>query len=656
MDKKAGILIPVFSVRSKESLGIGEFADLRLLSDFADKSGFRLIQLLPFFDTGTTKTWLDSYCYSVLSMFALHPIYIRIQEISSFIAPEILEELERERFFLNKIDAVDYEKVYALKIDLARRIYEDGKTVFFESPEFKTFFDENRSWLCSYAVFSSLRDFFGNSDFQNWPKYREGTIEIVEELRAPGSPHYQDVCFYYFLQFHLERQFKEAVAYARGKGVLIKGDFPIGVHVNSVDNWSMAHIFNRSRRIGAPPDYFNTNGQNWELVAYNWEQSRKQGYTWFIQRLKHLEKFCDLVRIDHILGYFRFWEIPERHTEGGLGYFCPSLHIRLEDLPKEIAGNLSRYVTPFITDEILQRLFGSGKDEIIKRFFEKSEREIYRFKSRYFREEEIESAIDLSNTERFFLSDLYANVILIQDGENQNFFYPRMGFEKTLSFSALNQIEKESCKQLNRVYFSDEEEALWRETGMERLKIFKDASTMEICAEDLGMIPRCTEKVLEELGFLRLHIQRMPRNPKEEFSLPSEYEYLSVCSPSNHDTSTLRMWWKEDPEKTQKFYEFILKEKGSAPLDLDENLARKIIEMHLNSGSKFAIFLMQDLLAMSDLLKEKDEQKERINNPAVYPFYWKWRLHLNLEDLMKQDAFCRLLRTLVEKSGRVSTT
>ncbi|MBS0628271.1 MAG: 4-alpha-glucanotransferase [Verrucomicrobia bacterium] len=647
MDKRAGILIPLFSLRSKDGFGIGEFLDLILLVDLAEKSGFSLIQLLPVLDTSITKTWKDSYCYSVLSMFALHPIYLRIEKTFSKIPEGIIAEIRAQKEILSPLDEVNYEEVYRTKIDFCKRLYALEEDFFVPTE----FIEANKDWLLAYAAFSALRDFFGTSDFSTWTEYKQGTKEVVKEICDASSKHYKAVCFYCFLQFHLHKQFKESADYAKRKGVFLKGDFPVGVHVHSAETWMAPELFVLQRRVGAPPDYFNLKGQNWELPAYNWKEIKKTSYGWFVRRLQHMQQYYQLARIDHVLGYFRFWEIPDKCSRGALGYFQPSLSHSLADLPLDIQMNISRYCEPFISDEILEKLFGEGRHWIIEHFFDKITNGGYRFKKTYQKQKAIELAENISEKEREFLHDLYENVILIQDLENDDVFYPRIGFMNTSSFEFLDQNKKQDCKDLYKVYFSEAEEELWEKEGMEKLSCFQGCTSMEICAEDLGMIPKCTEKVLQELGFLRLHIQRMPKK-EEEFGVPSEYEYLSVCSPSNHDTSTLRIWWEEDAERTQRFYNTILKEEGAAPIQLTEYLCEKIIRMHLESGSKWAIFLMQDLLAMSPTLKRKEAEKERINNPAIYPFYWRWRMHKTLEELIKGEFFSSFLPKLLSDSGR----
>jgi len=645
----AGVLIPVFSLRSRQGFGVGEFLDLCLLVDWAKKAGIRLIQLLPVYDTTIHKNWLDSYCYSSVSMFALHPLYLRIEKTFSHIPEEIKKEIESKRKILNQADQLDYEEVYREKMTLLKKIFHIKNRGVFDSLEWKEFFDYSCEWLMPYAAFSVLRDRFGTSDTTQWSNWNRGSKDTVNEICNPSSEFYSDVCFYYFLQFELHKQLIEVRNYAIDNKVLLKGDFPVGVHRWSAEVWANPNLFDLEKNIGAPPDYFNLAGQNWQLPAYDWKEMKEQNYKWFIARLQHMQRYYQLVRIDHIFGYFRFWEIPKKSSKGALGHFNPSIAFSLKDLPLEIQNDLSRYTNPFITEEVLEAVFGSRKDFVKNRLFEKGEKDRYNFKKPYTKEEVFETLNEFSFEEKQLLSQLFENVLLV---EEERSFYPRIGLERTLSFSYLPLDKQNIIKGCYALYDSLDEDKLWQETAIERLSLFKESTTMEICAEDLGMAPRCTKKVLEDLGFLCLYIQRLPKKEGEDFSNPAEYEYLSVCSPSNHDTAPLRLWWKQDRVAAEKFYKSILQEEGAAPHELSQDLCARIIQMHLDSPSKWAVFLLQDLLATDSKLSRVELEKERINDPSIYPFYWRWRLHIPLEDLLAEEAFTASIKESIVKSGR----
>jgi 4-alpha-glucanotransferase len=653
-DKKAGIYIPVFSLRSRDSLGVGEFTDLKKLADWGYDCGFALIQILPVQDTSLTGSWLDSYPYSLLSAFALHPIYLRIEQAFSYIPEEVQKEIKIAKEQLNALEELDYEAVYKMKFRFFEKLYPLNAQQTFSSPPFQAFIQQNEAWLPAYAAFCSLRDSFGTCDFSSWTKYSVGDVGSIKEICSPSSDYYLRVQLYYYLQFHLHVQFKEASLYAETKGICLKGDFPVGVHMKSVETWSHPELFITKKTIGAPPDYFNTLGQNWGFPTYNWTEAEKNQYSWFVQRLSHMEQYCKIVRIDHVLGYFRLWEIQTTYLRGNMGYFQPSHSISLDQLPLAVRNHLDRYCMPFITEDLLDRLFKERKGWIASRFFENGPDHSYRFQEKFKNQKNIEETADISDQERRSLHELFENVLLIRDTDKLDTFYPRIGLENTESFRNLKPSEQEYFKSLQQLYFSKEQDLLWEQEALKKLKIFQQATHMEICAEDLGMVPACTERVLKELSFLRLFIQRMPKAAGEEFTDFSEFDFLSVCSPSNHDTSTLRQWWREDFNKSQRYYNTILKESGEAPREANEELCRKIIKMHLESQSKWAIFLIQDLLSVHAELKKKGDGKERINYPSISQFYWKYRLHINLEDLIQRSDFSSSLRSLLLESGRIS--
>lgn len=647
-ERKAGIVIPVFSLRSNEGLGVGEFSDLRLLADFAAKSGFSVIQLLPFWDTTVTGTWVDSYCYAPISLFALHPLYLRIEEAFSDIPSDVAAEIRKVRADLNRLDRLDYERAYTEKIAFCRKLYDREKHQ--NIPD--SFLMERREYLLPYLAFSALRDAWGTADYSLWEGYENGSEEIILSVCSPESKYYPAVRFYLFLQYKLHEQLSKVVTYAESLGVVLKGDFPVGVHAKSVDTWSCPDLFLLSQTLGAPPDVFNVRGQNWHLPAYNWEKMEVSGYRWFVDRLRYMAMYCRLVRIDHVLGYLRFWQIPLQYYRGALGYFSPSKKIKYSDLPPCIVSDLDRYTKPFITDPILEEYFGGRVEYFKNNFFEKIEGGRYRFFSLYEKQIALYSVTGISSEEREILLRFHENVLLLPDPSEADFFYPRLGMESTDSFKTLDPAMQIVCQKWLSLYEGEEEEKLWKQEGLKKLQIFSGATDMEICVEDLGMLPRCTGSVLQTLGFLRLHIQRMPEAPDREFDHPGEYEYASVCSPSNHDTSPLRVWWEENKEVTRRYYRNVLRKEGDPPEQLTEELCEEILRMHLDSPAKWAIFLLQDLLAIDPERKNPNPLQERINDPAISPFYWRWRLHISLEELLKADDFIARLQKAVSASGR----
>ena len=557
--KGAGLAIPVFSLRSNDSFGIGEFHDLIPLADWAAECGMCIIQLLPVNDTTISHTWQDSYPYNAVSSFALHPLYIHLPDAG---APQDAAYLKKKAK-LEALPQLDYEAVERAKMEILHSIFEspDAKKLL-QSKEYKDFVKENGDWLIPYARFCEKRD---GAD-------------------SPGRE------FYCFVQYHLDRQLKEAVAYAHSKGIAIKGDLPIGVSASSVDVQEHPELFHLDSQAGAPPDFFAKDGQNWGFPTYNWEKMVADGYSWWRARLGKMAQYFDAFRIDHILGFFRIWEIPKPHRSGLLGHFNPAL--------------------PYSEEELRKAGFKPGDGE---------------------------------GTDVLFLEDPY----------RKGYWHPRIEGYETESFALLPAPQKERFRALHEDFFWHRHNEFWREGAMEKLPALLGASGMMVCGEDLGMIPSCVAPVMKELGILSLEIQRMPKAPGEEFGRPERYSYNSVCSTGTHDTSTLRAWWEEDRESIQTYYNNVLGCEGEAPWFCDAWIASLIISAHLASPAMLAIFPLQDWLAMDDFARYGGTPAdERINVPASSRHYWRFRMHCTLEKLVENEKMNARIRTMVYSSGR----
>ena len=293
----AGTAVPVFSLRSEKDFGIGEFRDLRPLVDWAASTGQTLIQLLPVNDTTRRGGWEDSYPYSPVSSFALHPLYLHLQDLGI----RETAAFKQKQAELNALPELDYPAVFEAKTALLRKAWGRRGSKDLQSESYRKFAANNAFWLDEYAVFCAERDGF-DADYYRW------------------------------LQYHLDLQFSEEVAYARAKGVFFKGDLPIGVSADSADARFHPQLFNLDSCAGAPPDFFSADGQNWGFPTYNWEAMARDGYAWWKCRLLKMSQYFDAFRIDHILGFFRIWEIPVREKSGKMGHFNPSLPYTKEEI------------------------------------------------------------------------------------------------------------------------------------------------------------------------------------------------------------------------------------------------------------------------------------------------------------------------------------
>lgn len=656
--KGAGIAIPVFSLRSEKSLGIGEFADIKALVDWCRRVGLKLIQILPINDTSATHTWLDSYPYSSISAFALHPIYLNLDQIVSATNKNVLAKMEEKRALLNSLEVLDYETVFKTKLDLLKQIYSSQNSQTFKSKTYQKFFTENKHWLVPYAVFCHLRDQFGTSDFNQWPDHQEYHAANVAVLTREDSPAYDSIALNYFIQFHLHLQLKDAADYAHSHGIILKGDIPIGVARNSADAWQHRELFNLNMQAGAPPDVFTAKGQNWGFPTYNWQRMKADGFNWWKQRFEQMSRYFDAFRIDHILGFFRIWSIPIDAIDGLMGHFVPALAMSADEFSSRgIDFDRERYTRPFINEAVLSDLFGSDATFVQQEFLE-TQSGTWRLKPEFSAQGNVETYFArMKKSERneklkSGLQQLIGNVILFEDRNTPGQFHFRFAMDTTTSFQNLDPHTRGFVQHLYVDYFFRRQDAFWKREAMEKLPSLKRATNMLICGEDLGLVPGCVPDVMRDLGLLSLEIQRMPKGSHHEFGRPAAAPYLSVVTPSTHDMSTIREWWEEDRAVTQKFFHSELNLPGDAPRSCEPWISKAIIEQHLASRAMWSIFQLQDLLGMNEQLRRPNAVDERINVPANPRHYWRYRMHLSLESLLRAAKFNDEVKQLVSQHGR----
>ena len=635
--KGTGVAIPVFSLRSERSFGVGEFEDLKLLADWAQEAGLKLIQILPVNETTATHTWTDSYPYASISVFALHPLYLNLAAVADPKNQTLLTALEPERRRLNALDAVDYEAVMKVKLDFVRQIFPSQKAATFQSRDYRKFFADNRHWLRPYAVFCHLRDKFGTADFHQWPAHQRYQPAEVARLAAENSPAYDDIALQYFIQYHLHRQLKAAADHAHERGVILKGDIAIGVHRHSVDVWCEPGLFHTDTQAGAPPDAFAARGQNWGFPTYNWPRMMEDGFAWWKRRFAQMGRYFDAFRIDHVLGFFRIWTIPADAVEGIMGYFVPAVPLEAGDFAaRGIECERERLTRPFVTDAVLAKIFGADTRIVHQDFLDTHPSGIYALKPEFAAQRQVESHFaGLDQNERnerikMGLFDLISNVILFEVAEQLHF---RFGMEQTTSFKYLPPETQAKLKELYVDYFFRRQDDFWMREAMQKLPALKRVTNMLVCGEDLGLVPDCVPVAMKQLGLLSLEIQRMPKQLGREFSRPADAPYLSVVTPSSHDMSTIRGWWEEDAKVTQKFYNLELGLSGAAPPEATPEIVQAVVQQHLASPAMWSIFQLQDLLGMDESLRRQDVAAERINIPAIPNYYWRYRMHLTLEQV-----------------------
>lgn len=656
--KLAGTQVPVFSLRTRKSAGIGDFGDLKTMIDFVASTGQKVLQLLPINDTTITHTWTDSYPYSCISVFAIHPQYADLHALPELNDAKARAEAEKTRAELNALDKIDYEKVNDFKINYLRQIFNQEGEKMMKTAEYKAFFQASELWLVPYAQYSYLRDKNGTADFNQWPDHQVWDEAERKVLADPKTAAYKNVAFFYFVQFVLDRQMQEAHEHAKAKGVILKGDIPIGVNRNGCDVWTEPKYFNLNGQAGAPPDDFSANGQNWGFPTYNWFEMLKDGCQWWNRRFQNMARYFDAYRIDHVLGFFRIWEIPVHSVHGLLGQFAPALAMSREEIESYgLHFQEDRFTRPFITDWVLDRVFHERAGEVKEKYLDRLDDERYQMKPEVDTQRKVEALFaDVTNEKELWLRDgLYAlisDVLFVRDHTNPGVFHPRISAQLDFIYESLYDNDKAAFNRLYNDYFYRRNNQFWYQEAMKKLPKLVQATRMLVCAEDLGMVPDCVPWVMDELKILSLELQSMPKDPSVKFGHLSRNPYRSVCTISSHDMPTLRMWWDENIQRTQEYYNTMLYRQGPAPHPLPGWLASDIISRHLTSPSMLCILSIQDWLATDEALRLPDADAERINIPANPKHYWRYRMHLNIEDLAADKRFVQSITEMISQSGR----
>lgn len=654
----AGTLVPVFSLRSRQSYGVGDFGDLKKMIAWAAQTRQKILQLLPINDTTLTHSWTDSYPYSCISVFALHPQYADLSALPAIKDETLRKKYEDLRKELNALRQIDYERVNRAKTEYLHILFEQEGKSMMAGEKFKRFFNDNEQWLAPYALYCHLRDTSGTPDFHQWKGHQVWKESDRPALCNPRTRLYKEVAFYYFVQFILFSQMSEAHEYARQQEVILKGDIPIGVHRQSCDVWMEPKYFNLDGQAGAPPDDFSTNGQNWGFPTYNWDEMMKDNCSWWTRRFRSMAKFFDAYRIDHVLGFFRIWEIPSTAVHGLLGQFAPALGLTQEEIEmRGLKFKPELYLNPYIRNWVLERLFGLQAEKVKKEYLNHEHDDVWTLKPQYDTERKIEAAFaGKMGTDDIFLRDgLYAlvsNVLFLRDHRKPDLYHPRISAQQSLIFESLNGCEKLAFNWIYNDYFYQRNNHFWYTEAMKKLPRLVDATRMLVCAEDLGMVPECVPWVMDQLRILTLEMQWMPKESGTRFGHLSHNPYRSVCTISSHDTPTLRQWWDEDWQRTQEYYNTMLYRSGDAPHPLPGWLAKDIVSRHLSSPSMLCIISLQDWLATDERLRLPDANAERINIPANPHHYWRYRMHLNIEDMAADEQFTAEIKSMITDAGR----
>ena len=653
--KTAGVVIPVFSLRSTSSYGVGDFGDLKRMVDWAVETGMKMIQILPVNDTTKSRAWGDSYPYNAVSVDALHPHYVDLEAAGTLSDKARMTAYHRQRQELNALAYSDYEVVDRVKTAYLRDLFSERGQQVAETDGYRAFVEDNADWLMPYAAFCSLRDRYGTASFSEWPEH---SVYNREEVRRYCDDNADEIRYVCFVQYLLHEQLLEAGSYARSKGVVLKGDIPIGVCRDSVEVWVHPRYFNLDSQTGAPPDPFARNGQNWGFPTYNWPEMMADGCKWWRSRFARMNRYFDAFRIDHVLGFFRIWEIPLDAVHGLLGHFSPALPLdpgEIEYFGLQFRKEL--FTRPFINDNALHRIFGVHADYVRETFLFKGAYGLYSMRQEYDTQRKVEKYFEGRHDEnslwiRDGLYRLISDVLFVEDSRRPGMYHPRVGVYDEPIYEALSAEEKEAFMRLYNNYFYSRHNVFWGDEAMRRLPMAIGNTRMMVCAEDLGMLPDCVAPVLDALRINTLEIQTMPKQSALEFAHLVANPYRSVATIATHDMPTLRMWWEENPERTQRYYASMMQKEGRAPEHLPAHLAEEIIARHLYCPSMLCLLSFQDWTAMDAELRSDSLREERINVPSDVYNRWKYRMHITIEELLRAERFNQKVRLMITRSRR----
>jgi len=657
--KGAGVAIPVFALRSEHGYGIGEFADLAPFATWAAGCGMHLVQVLPINDTSADFTWRDSYPYKAISTAALHPIYLNIQSLFEEHGLPLPKGYLAQRDALNRLPRVDYEAVLRDKLTYLRQLYARVRDRTLKRTAFKGFLREQGDWLKPYAAFCRLRDRHVTADFTQWGEHAVYSAKTIRTWFKPTSPEYGEVMFYAFVQFHLKAQLDRTLDAGHALGVAFKGDLPIGIDRCSVEAWTTPALFHMDRQTGAPPDNFSALGQNWGFPTYDWPRLEAEGYTWWRQRLARMSACFDALRIDHILGFFRIWEIPREYAEGILGHFNPALPLSRGEIRElGFVREVTKFTVPAVAEKALPQFFGKAAAKVAKGILFRDDDGFLRLRPEFAtgkaREAWCAAARSRAEAARFAegLKRLSYEVLFVADPDQPDRFHPRIALQDTAVFQSLEPAEQAVLRALHDDFFYQRHTRFWEAEAMKKLPALMEATRMLICGEDLGMIPDSVPVVLKRLGLLSLEVQSMPKRLGQRFGNPPEYPYLSVCTTSTHDTPTVRGWWEEDAATRQAFWREVMHQDGDVPVECTPEICRFVIEQSLAGGSMWCILPLQDWLGIDPRLRHPVAGDERINVPAIPRHYWRYRMHLTVEELLAAAEFTRRVARMIAESGR----
>ena len=671
-----GTAIPLGALRTSKCSLIGEYSALKDMARFCKKTGMQIIQLLPVNDSGS-----ESSPYSALTAFALHPIYISIPELKTYQSDSKIQK-DYESFVKENQDSrrYDYKKILKAKIDFLQRIYKtetDSPKDFLSLKKKAASFIEENPWIKEYAVYKRLKEQFAEKSWTLWPKeYQNPSAKEIESLFADKNFEKQTY-FFIWCQIQAFAQFLSAKEFVKKQGILLKGDIPFLVNMDSDCVWAKREYFNTKLTAGSPPDSDNPYGQKWGFPCYNWTKLKKDSYIWWKQRLQVQERFFDACRLDHLLGFFRVWAIPPEELRGTMGYCFSAAQ---KDITKDAllkAGfsesRIKWLSKPHISTQKVCELSGldwNCVSQILPAFMNRiGSEDLWLFKEEIKGSSDLLSMADEQNRHLAqILAELWEDRCLIEISPGH--FCQKWNYFNSTSWNSLDQAEKDTLSEIINETLANAEK-LWKKNATEILSQCKNASSMQLCAEDLGAPLSCIPSVLHKLKILALKVIRWERRWESEnqpFIDFSSYEKLAVSCTSVHDSTTLRQWWNKEKSSVKEFI------KACIPFETTQTDSKKIQDELESYNKKIEILSKKDFspdmayFVLADSAQNKslwfinplqdylyldskyysDEESERINIPGtVSPNNWTYRMPCTIEELCTNNSLIKKIKEIV---------
>ena len=642
---QSGVAVPLFSLYSKQSIGIGEFLDLIPFARWAKFCDFNIIQLLPVNDTGA-----ESSPYSARSAFALNPVFINVQTVEG--SADVEDEIRTAKHEFDKLGKIDYYHISSWKRFVLRKIFDNRYSELKKDKLLQRWIDDN-PWSKPYCVYCTLKAMNGEASWKDWPEFRDPSAKDIEKLWEKFE---KDNLFQAWMQFEAEKQFSAVIEEISKMGLRLKGDIPILINEDSADVWADRRYFSLDDRAGAPPDMFSYSGQNWGFPTYRWDVIEKDDFAWWRSRLAQASKFYHAYRIDHVLGFFRIWSIPQQEVTGILGYFNPCVPLTWEKLSSAgfIRETLEYLRRPNYGYDQLREFLGNDTDRLAPVCFTQLEGHPDRLvlKPEYSSEKAILGMNEPQEVKDKLLK-VYWNRVFVPSGD-ENTFYPYWYWYNAPVLFTLPEYEQEKLRNLIKENENSQND-LWGANATKLLTVLSQETDMLVCAEDLGAVPPCVPSVLHKLNILSLRIERWARNwnaPYSPYYEMGEYPRMSVCATSCHDSSTLRgLWYEKDFDRDLYWSHAHLP--GNAPEEITPSVVRQILTHVYSANSLFCILPLQDYLALSASLSKGSPESERVNVPGtVGGTNWCYRMPCSVDELMDYTSLSSDIRMLVDVRKR----